>query len=364
MARTVVGLDIGSSGVRAAEFRVGRRAPSLRRFASVPLPEGAVRSGAVVDAPAVTEALRDLWSKGKFTSKAVVLGIANENVLVRQMDLDWMPPADFRKALSYQVQEGLPVSVEEANLDYHLLEEVEVASEDGEETRRVARILLVAAAREVVDGFVEAVQAAGLRPVHADLMPFALIRGTRPAATEHGLAEAIVDIGADTVAVVVHHGGQPQFVRMIPGLGGQRITRALQERYDWSWEDAEHTKIVVGLPGHAAPEAAGQDLSALGHPAQQVIIEQVDALATEVRTTLQFFLDSTTSTTALSRVVLTGAGAQLGGLAQVLSERIGVPVETFSALDGLRKRRRLRLDEQQQIRLTVPAGLCIGVSTK
>ncbi len=106
MARTVVGLDIGSSGVRAAEFSLGRRT-TLRKFATVPLPEGVIRSGMVADADALSEALRELWSVGKFSTKTVLLGIANDAVLVRQMDLEWMPPGDFRKGLRYQVADAL-----------------------------------------------------------------------------------------------------------------------------------------------------------------------------------------------------------------------------------------------------------------
>ena len=213
MTRTLVGLDIGSSGVRAAEFVPGRRRATLRRYAAVDLPPGVVRGGAVIDGEALTEALRTLWSRGKFSTKAVRIGIANAAVLVRQMDLDWMPPADFRRALRYQVQDALPIAVDDANLDYHLLDELDLGGQgaDGDgsgdpggsgggESRRVARILLVAAAREMVDAFVEAANRAGLRPLGVDLVPFALVRARQA----HGLdgeaeTEAIVDIGADVV---------------------------------------------------------------------------------------------------------------------------------------------------------------------
>src|SRR3954451_6760406 len=159
MARTLVGLDIGSTGVRAAEFVPGRRRATVRRFASVPLAPGVVHAGTVVDGQALTQAIRQLWSQGRFGTKEVAIGVANSGVLVRQMDLDWMPPADFRKALRYQVQDVLPIAVDDANLDYHLLDELDL--DDEGETRRVARILLVAAARDMVDAFVEAAHQAG-----------------------------------------------------------------------------------------------------------------------------------------------------------------------------------------------------------
>lgn len=359
MARTVIGLDIGTTGVRAAEFRVGKhRKPALRKFTAVPLPEGAVRRGVVVDKEAVAASVRTLWAQGKFSTKSVVIGIANEAVLVRQMDLDWMPPADFRKALHYQVAEALPVPVDEANLDYHLLEEVEIPGEKTGESRRMNRILLVAAARDVVDGFVTAAQSGGLRVVRADLLPFALIRAAWPGQADDAQTEAIIDIGSDTTSVVVHQGGRPRFVRMIPSSGSNTITKALQERYQWSWEEAERSKIALGMSAAPAGESGA---AAYEHPAQQVINEEAQRMVAEVDDTLGFFLGSATESTTLSRVMLSGAGARLAGLAELFAELLQLPVESLSPLDGIRAPRRLSRDGDRTAQLTVSAGLCMGV---
>ena len=366
MARTLVGLDIGSSGLRAAEFVLGRRKATLRKFATLDLPQGVVRAGAVVDPDALTEALKELWSQGKFGTKTVSLGVANTSVLVRQMDLDWMPLADFRKALRYQVEDALPIPVDDANLDYHLLEELELPGEgDSGEPRRVARVLLVAASREMVDGFVEATHRAGLRTVSVDILPFALIRAGASAVAAHGAddapTEAIVDIGADTVTVVVHEGGQPRYVRMVPGMGGDPITQAIQQRYDWTWEEAERTKIVIGLPGHSSLKPEQPRADGLDHPAQQVVAGEAESLVSEIATTLNYIQGSDAEAPRLSRVLLTGAGSMLGGLRDLLEQRLEVPVEPLTVLDRVKKPRRLRLGEIEQQALAVPAGLCLGV---
>lgn len=378
MSRTLVGLDIGSAGIRAAEFVPGRRRPTVRRFAQEPLPAGVVRAGAVVDGEALTDALKALWSHGKFGSRDVALGVANAGVLVRQLDLDWMPPADFRKALRYQVQDVLPFSVDEANLDYHLLEELEVEGEDGT-PRRVARILLVAAAREMVDAFVEATRRAGLRARAVDLLPFALLRARTPALSTEAdaVTEAIVDIGADVVSVVVHTGGVPRYVRMIPGLGGDSITQAIQHRYEWTWEDAERTKVYVGLPGHAHLDPSQQVAVAprsdgLDHAAQRVVLAAAGELADEIAETLAFYRDSVTdgslggpeslagAPVLVGRVLLAGAGSRLGGFASHLAERLGLPVEALDLGDQVRAPGRLHLDAAGLAALAVPAGLCVG----
>lgn len=366
MPRTLVGLDIGSSGVRAAEFAPGRKRPTLRRYAEVPLAPGVVRTGGVVDGAALTDALRALWSRGKFRTRTVTLGIANAGVLVRQLDLDWMPPADFRKALRYQVQDVLPISVDEANLDYHQLEELELPGENGA-TRRVSRILLVAASRDMVDGFVDATRRAGLRATGVDLLPFALVRARAPLAGAAAETEAIVDIGADVVSLVVHVGGTPRYVRMIPGIGGDAITAAVQERYEWSWEDAERTKRYVGLPGHAHLDPLQQSVvghrnDGLDHAAQQVVSAAASALAAEIGTTLDFYRDSTAEQEGVARLVLTGSGALLGGFDELLADRVGVPVETLDVAARVKVPGRMHLTGDDLVALAVPAGLCVGAA--
>ena len=358
MTRTLVGVDIGSAGVRAAELSVGKRRTTLRKFASVDLPPGAVTAGRVTDSDAVTDALGRLWDEGGFSTKVVTLGVANDSVLVRRMDLDWMPRRDFVKALHYQVGDALPVPVDEANLDYYLMEKVathagtdgEAAGESPGDVRQVARVMLVAAGREMVDTIVHAVQRAGLRPERVDLVAFALARAAHVAAEGEAVLEAVVDVGADTVTIVVHDTGRPLSVRTITGLGGEAITRALQERYQWEREDAERTKIVLGLP---SPD--------IDHPAQRVIAASADELVTEIRATLAYFRGSRAEGHALQRVRVTGNGATLTGLLDLLAERLGVPVAPLVLLGGaVRAGRGLRFEDDDEPPVAVAGGLCLG----
>ncbi|MFC7494327.1 MULTISPECIES: type IV pilus assembly protein PilM [unclassified Nocardioides] len=366
MSRTLIGLDVGGSGVRAAEMAAGRR-PQLRRFAQVPLRPGIVRGGTVGDPEALADAMRELWSRGKLTSKDVRLGVANGAVLVRQLDLDWMPPADFRKALRYQVQDVLPFSVDEANLDYHLVSEREVVGADGT-TRRVARILLVAASRDMVDGLVSVAESAGLRVSGVDLVPFAALRARHHLGPTADRPEALVDVGSDVIAVVVHTDGVPHYARIIPGVGGESVTRAIQEKYEWAWEDAERTKVYVGLPGHARLDhsqrsALGERRDGLDHAAQQVVAGTVDRLLAEIGTTLDFYRESAEAGAAgIERIVLTGAGSRLGGFAEHLGSMLDLPVEHLDVRPGLRIPGRLRISEADGPALTVAAGLALGVT--
>ena len=206
MASTrVIGLDIGTTGIRAAEVEFGSGGPSafgpatLHRFGQVPLPLGVVRDAEVIEQDVVASALRQLWAQQHFTTRDVVIGVGNQRVLVRELDLPWMPAAQLKSSLPFQVQELLPMSTDEAYLDYFPTREFDGAN------GRTLQGMLVAAQRDTVNANVMAVEGAGMRVTMVDLNAFALIR----ALARGELAQktvALVDIGASvtTVAVVVH----------------------------------------------------------------------------------------------------------------------------------------------------------------
>ena len=349
--RTVVGLDIGTSGVRAAELRHGRGGRTLERFGQVGLPVGAVHDGEVVDVEAVAAALRELWTQARFTTRRVVVGVANQKVVVRQVDLPLLPAKELRASLSFQVSDYIPMPVEQAILDYHPLEEL--TDENG---NRTLRVLLVAAARDMVGSLLQAVEAAQLQPAMVDLTSFAVLRSQVPATAGLSVtAEALVDVGASVTNIVVHCGGVPRFVRILL-MGGDDITAAVADRLGVSAEQAEDLKLFTGLsPADAEAE----------HPAGRAIASTGGAFVEEVRSTLNYYA-SQPGAPRIGRVVLSGGGSLLTGLAERLSDATRLPVELGRPMSGLRMGRTGLTDEQLAVvepLITVPVGLALGMAS-
>ena len=148
-----IGVDIGSTALRAVEVRDPDKArPTVLRYCEVPLPDGAVSRGVVIDPDVVAAALKQLWSKGGFRSKSVVLGIGNQHVLVRDLTVPGATLAAIRESLPFQVQDMLPMAVADAQLDFYPTTDV-----PGGDGAAVAG-LLVAAGKEAVLGNIEAVR--------------------------------------------------------------------------------------------------------------------------------------------------------------------------------------------------------------
>jgi len=304
VAKSVVGIDIGSSSLRAVELADPAKAkPTVLRYFEVTLPEGAVSRGEVIEPNTVAGALRMLWSQGGFKSKDVVLGMGNQRVLARDLTVPKMSLKRIRESLPFEVQDMLAVPVADALLDFYPI------SESTSEQGPMVHGLLIAAVKEAVLGNVKAAQLAGLTTVEVDLIPFALSRVlvTRP---QLAGTVALVDIGANTSSVVIAKDGVPQFVRIIP-TGGSDLTEALRTGLETDTERAEMMKRSLGLPTGAV---------ALEHqPAAEIIYQVTSELLNSIRNTINYF-GNTRPTNPVQRIVLSGGGSLMPGLAPALAE--------------------------------------------
>ena len=346
MAKTIVGLDIGSAMIRAVELGHARKAtPEVLRCHEVAIPAGAVRSGEVLEPHTVATALKRLWSTGGFRSKHVLLGMGNHRVLARDLTVPRMSMKQVRESLPFQVQDMLPVPVAEALLDFYPVSEI--ASDTGP----MVNGLLVAAVKESVQANVTAVKLAGLIPVDVDLIPFALTRVLARAHRE-SRSIALIDVGAGTTSVVVVVDGVPQFVRIIP-TGGNDVTAALVASLDCDEFAAEDLKRSVGMAARNVPP---EQLAAAG-----IINEYMSELVSSIRNTLNY-VANTREHEPVAQIVLTGGGTLLPGFAERLASttRLSVvPADGFSTVTLGKNVDRSRF-ERQRGAMTVALGLALG----
>jgi len=345
MARATIGLDIGTSAVRAAEV-TGKDPHTLVRFAQLALPPGAVTSGEISNVDAVATVLRDLWRRGEFHAKRVSVAVANQSVVVRQVDVPKMEEADLRSALPYQVQDYIPMPIEDALLDFIVIDEI--AGADGP----MLRVLAIAAQKTMIGGVIEALTRAGLEAEAVDLAPLAALRALLDPLPPIGerSAEAIVDVGAGVTNLVVVESGTPRLVRILPA-GGNDITDALVTELKMSPEDAEARKIAVGLQPEGEPVEPG--------PAT-VIDQRARAFIDDIRRSLEYY-QSQPESARVARVTITGGGARLPHLAERLAQSLRIPVEEGQPLARV-KVGDLGLSTEQLEQVSSVAAVAVGLT--
>lgn len=343
--RTAIGLDIGTSVVRAAELSYGRGGVTLERYGQVVLPEGSVHEGEVVEPEPVSDAIRQLWQATGFSHKRVVMGVGNQRVIVRQIDLPWMAQNELKESLPFQVQDFLPMPVEQAVLDFYPLEELSDAGS------RFYRGLLVAASRETVLANVRCAQKAGLAVTAVDLSAFAVLRSMGRQSGTDVDTEALVDIGARVTNVVVHSGGVPRFVRILLN-GGQDVTDAVAERLGISSAEAE------GLKQRPDAITTNEQLAAVNRAMATTAQEFVDG----IRGSLDYYAASYPGA-PVERILVSGGGSRLNGLVERLAQAMRLPVQAGDPLGTVRIGKTGLDDDQLDFvkpLSAVPVGLALG----
>ncbi|MGA9162133.1 MAG: type IV pilus assembly protein PilM [Actinomycetota bacterium] len=375
MARTRVGVDVGSTAVRVAEVAAGD-IPVIVRAAQVPIAPGIVESGEVRQPEALAGALRQLWDTSGVKTKQVQLGVGNQRVVVREVALPWLPEKELRETLGFQVQEFIPMAADEAVLDFDPLGEIDQGG------RRMVRILLVAAHRPMVNALVDAALAAKLDPQGIDLTPFAVTRAVGTG--DEGLDldargdEAIIDIGAQVTSICVHDRGVTRFVRMLPS-GGRDITLALAAGLGVTDDVAERLKRgesvealeprgegdvpppPQGEAGGPLPPQADRTVS-LPPPAEirDLALTRALSFVDEIRSSLEFYAAQMPNA-RLGRVLVVGGGSRLEGLLDLLQERLPVPVDRGRLFERVKSEVELSAEASTEAEavLSVAVGLAI-----
>ena len=192
---TVVGVEIEPSGVHAAAVSVNGSI-SLTQAHTVALEPGIVRDGEVADVEGLADALRTLYRENKGLDKRVRVGLANQKIVVRVVDLPYLEDAkELAAAVRFQAQDQLPMPLEHAVLDHQPLAVLNDAA------GRRQRVLLVAARREMVERVLAALRSAGLKPEGVDLSAFATVRALHRAGPDDELVLYLAIGGLTNLAV-------------------------------------------------------------------------------------------------------------------------------------------------------------------
>jgi type IV pilus assembly protein PilM len=335
MPKQLVGLKVGSSQLAAARVSNNGNA-ELLQVARETIDRGIVVGGELRDPEALAEVLKDFFSRNKLPKKAVRLGVANNRIGVRTLDIVGIEdPKQLSNAIRFRAQEALPIPIEEAVLDYHVLEE-----SVNEEGQKVHKVLLIVAYRDLVDRYVQACRTAGIELVGIDLEAFALLRSLAAPVEEGQDATAAlvaVAVGHDRSTFAVSDGRVCDFTRVLE-WGGQNISVAIARTLDLTPSQADPIKHALSLDGGPAPaDLSDEQVEAT----KAAVVREVQTFARELVSSLQFY-QSQPGSLGIGEIVLTGGTAHMDGFAAELENVIGVSVRIGDPLARVKLSKKVR----------------------
>lgn len=390
---TVVGLDLGASYIRGVQVtKDGKGNFTIDKVAEEPLPHAAIHEGEVIDQDEVVSALKRLWAKAKFTTRVVRIGVGDARTRAATGAEDYEPDEDFKKILPYQpISESLHESPEEHYMDWHTLSEYSVMESDPNDPDEKVRtkkkfILLGSGLRKIIDSRVRAVLSAKLKPVSVDLNSLALIRAYDSTVfdSEYKDVDISINMGAETLTVVLHKLGQPLFIRVQKAHTGSSVTTRIAEALGISEVLAERRKmehLKMGepptMPTPTFEDSTRIPLSEETQENVQRAIHRYNTIDPIIKATVQEAISSISDTLyhfqgidagdelySLSGIQLSGLHSLTPTLRDRLSAEFEVPVEFAQPLlSNMDEKKIARLPEEIQendLGFAVAYGLAVG----
>ncbi|MCW3040652.1 MAG: pilM [Solirubrobacterales bacterium] len=313
----ITGLEIDPSAITAVAAGIDGRL-SVRNAAYVPLEQGVIRDGEVQDVAALANVLRTLFADHKDLDKRVRIGIANQRIVLRVIELPVIKDdKELAVAVRFQAQDQIPMPLDSAVLDFRVLDIVDTPAGPRQ------RIAVVAARRDMIDRVLLAAREAGLRPEGIDLAAFGMVRALH----HHGRpGETVVYLSvAGVTNLAVAQGTICSFTRVIGG-GLEGLAVELAERRALTLEHAAGWLTHVGLEEPVEQLSGYAEDREIIEDARAILVDGVRRIGGEVRNSVDFH-QGFGAETAVQRCVLTGPALAVPGFVASLAAELGIPVE-------------------------------------
>jgi type IV pilus assembly protein PilM len=315
--KSVVGLDIGSSAVKAVELKPqGKNGFRVAAYASEPVPPDTIVDGAIIDAVAVADAIRRIFDTKRFKATDVVASLSGSSVIVKKIALPVMTEAELAESIHWEAEQYIPFDIQDVNIDYQVLDAG--GAEAGKQTMDV---LLVAAKKDKIADYAGVIAQAGRTPIVMDVDAFAVQNCFE---TNYGVdagVTVLLNAGASAINVNIVSGDQSLFTRDI-SVGGNAYTEAVQKEFGLAFDAAEQAKR-----GHAIDGATHEDV-------QAVLRTVSEGVLLEIQKTFDFF-KATTSADRIDRVLVCGGASQVEGFTELIAERFDTPIERLNPFKNI-----------------------------
>jgi len=331
-SKAVVGLDIGSSSVKAVELKASGKTFKVVAFASEPVPPDSIVDGAIIDGAAVAEAIRRVFENKAFKTKEVAASLSGNAVIVKKINLPVMTEAELAESIYWEAEQYIPFDIQDVNLDYQILD-----AGTGADSKGTMDVLLVAAKKEKIADYTGVISQAGRVPIIVDVDAFALQNAYEVNyGLEAGAVVVLLNAGASAININILTGDQSTFTRDI-SIGGNSYTEAVQKELNLPFDSAEQAKRGLPVDGVNPDEVI---------PVLHAMTENV---LLEIQKTFDFF-KATAASDRIDRIVLSGGASRVDGFEQALQERFNTSVEIFDPF------KKIAFDAQK-LGITDPEGV-------
>ena len=308
-----IGLDITSDTIVVVELKKQRNVIYLENIAVANTPIGAVQDGEISDPAAVAEVIANLLAENEIQAKSAISAVSGQSTIVRPVRFPPMPEAELREVINYEAERYIPFAIDDVNLSFQAVSEVE---EDGAPKQE---IILVAAQKALVNSYIQTAEAAGLMLECVDVASFAVLRTIADTdQLQDGQTCALILIQGWTTDINILVSGVPRFSRSIP-IGYSYFLDSISNSLGLEEDAARQLLDEIDIDPQNYDSSKPQI-----EQATEIIRPALAELTGEIGRSLDFYLSQ--GTDPIDTVLISGRGANLTNLDRFLTTRLGIQV--------------------------------------
>ncbi|MBI3832612.1 MAG: type IV pilus assembly protein PilM [Planctomycetes bacterium] len=304
--KSLLGLDIGTSSVKAIELSRSGSGLVISGYGSAP-----------IESPdTLAETIQTLLKDSGIRTKRCATSVSGRSVIIRQVPMAQVPDADLRQAIEYEADKYIPFDVNEVQLDVQRLSAI-----DGETAQGQMKVLLVAVKRSLIDEHIALLQSVGLQPAIIDVDCFALGNAFELRNLSLGVADdevrALIDIGASKTNINIMRGNNSFFQREIY-VAGNDLTEAIAKRFG---EDPKDVEKMKKEPGGALESM------------QDAMLPVLEDIGNEIRLSFDYFENQYDK--QVKEVFISGGSAYFPGMDTMFTQIFNLPTKVWDPTEGL-----------------------------
>ncbi len=308
-SKAIVGLDIGSSCIKAVELKRSRGGIDVAHLGLEPLASDVVVDSMIMDSPSVASAISKIFTENSIKSKSVATSVSGHSVIVKRISIPTASEQELAANIQTEAGQHIPFDISDVHIDFQILSE-DLAGPHMD-------VLLVAVKKDKILNYTNVLSMAGKTPAIVDIDVFALQNcyeyNYQPAPNS---TVALLNLGASVMNINIVKGNSPLFTRDV-SVGGHQYTDSLQKELDLSFEDAESLKL-------------GQKVGTVSEDAKMPILQQVtEIIVLEIQKTFDFFR-ATAAGEHIERIYMAGGSSRVPGLMEGLRQEFSLPVEILN----------------------------------
>ena len=333
-------LDIGTSAVRVVQLSpTGSDSWNLVHYGYAPVDEKIVSSNSAESMRRLGEVIMTAVGQSGIKEKNIVIGLPSSKTFTTVIDVPTMGEAELRNTIKYQVDQYIPMAVDDSKVDWALLGQSLHNPQQQE-------VLLASTANSYSEERLEFIEGLGFNVIAAEPDPIAMIRSLIPTGVMD--ARLIIDVGEQSTNLAITFGDTPRLVRTIP-MGLKTLIKAAVQNLNVQEDQARQFIIKFGL---APDRLEGQ--------VYRSIESTLDNFATELVKSIKFF-QTRYPNTPVGGILLSGFAAVVPQFGEYLTAKTSV---ASSIANPWQKIRVAQSDQQQLGSIASEFATVIGLAQR